>query len=406
MVVLMAFENCQGFQPGLSRDNGDLNSTSTSTAIPNGLSYSSVLDRAMPPNSKNLYVALRSLANNEYVVVKGDHTLGTTSGSLSAGGLFLLEKVSATAFYLKSAATGAYIYVDQTSRFVRADGTVADEFAEFESVERGDYALNIQSKRVGCYLTADLTNGGGIIANRNVPSGWEAFKLLPVLDMSATFSAFADLHPSQSKNRTLNSNTGTAYYNNKAVFERRVASGANQIIVTEVGHDDVKIYDWYWLEDDRVGLHGTFPIYATGDVHVTDPMVPYSARYLTPDTVGQKINGEFNYLQGNQKNANFVTKGTGNLPNLISAIGIRDLGGNIRKRWVVTVSTDLDALPTSIGESFSFDLGPADGVFAPEFGLVGYDQTNKPGGGSTSESYGDLESIPDAHFSFFDLFSY
>ena len=66
----------------------------------------------------------------------------------------------------------------------------------------------------------------------------------------------------------------------------------------------------------------------------------------------------------------------------------------------------LAALPQSICESFSFDLGPTEGVFEPEFGLVGYDQSNKPGGGQTAESYGELVNGPDLHFNFFDVFAF
>jgi hypothetical protein len=316
------------------------------------------IERAQPHGSKNTYVAFRIMYNGQYVSVNADKSLQVADGDLSKAGLFQLIRISSNTFALKSALTGNYVYATPTSGVMMANGSNLDSYAKFEAVDKVGFQLNWKNIGNQNFVSLDENLSGKLIANRNSANSWELFKLMPVFDMAQVISAFADQHSHEAKQRTERSNTGIAYYDNQMVLDRRI-QGKNELVITQVSWDGVKIYDWLWISEEKIGLHGTFPIFPGAKVHITDPMVPFFTRYLTPDSVGQKVNGKFNFLSGLPDSPKFTFKDTGNLPNYVSYIGMRELRGNIGKRWVITTASDLTNQPRTICESNSYAPGPS-----------------------------------------------
>ena len=76
-------------------------------------------------------------------------------------------------------------------------------------------------------------------------------------------------------------------------------------------------------------------------------------------------------------NADGTTWGTTTCHNVIDFIGVRDTGNG--QRWIISSSNDQaiqveghnEGLPY---EFWYYDLGPAEGVYDPELGYVGYKQ--------------------------------
>jgi len=317
-----------------------------------------------------------------------------------------------------------------------ANRDAASTWETFTVVDLGGYNVALKSDANSKYVSA-VTLGSGVvlIANKSTIGTAETFRLLPVIDMAEVVTAFAKHHPGNSKYKTFAQNTGCAQYNNKKVYERWVDGKIpSELVNISVSWDDVRILDWIWLAEDRIGGHGTFPLcqqsnspspVAPCPVYLWSPMIPLARRYITPDmgidpvTEKEIVEGSFTTSLG-KSDSPALSCGTcaqSTLGNEAHRFGYEPVGGNlgvgtIGPRWFVKIATDLTKVPTDTKEYFTWDLGPRVNVYKPEFGWIMYEQTNKPAcqgspaGGSTIEKYGDLVDEITPPGGFFNYFSY
>lgn len=232
-----------------------------------------------------------------------------------------------------------------------------------------------------------------------------------IIDMATVVSAFADRHPNEGKKVTQWVNTGpsTAGFKDDYRSERRTGGS---IIGIFQSYDGNFIYDLIYLTADAVGFHGSFPIYPGSQFSIWDSFGPLSRRFLTLNSVGDVFVTNFSTYCGNTSSPATTLCGSNNpVGNKVESFGMIDVGGNIGKRWSITLATDLSTQPGYTKEWVTLDLGPAPNVYDPEFSYLQYKQTHKQWAANpddpndyTYENFGDV--VPyEHHYTFFDYFS-
>ncbi|MFV0675534.1 fascin domain-containing protein [Variovorax sp. tm] len=361
----------------------------------------------LPPGTKATYFAIRSLANQQFVAARADGTLQAQDLYPSPSSLFSLQRVDESHIAIFSASAGKWVTAENAGGSpLTANRTAVSVWERFEVVDLGGGNIALRADANRSYVTAESGGTAPLIANRLNPSTWETFKIMPVIDMAQVLSSFADLHPNEGKLKTFRANQGTSYFNNQSIAERRLA-GKNEIITTQTSFDGVRIYDWIWLATDQVGGHGTFPICPGCAASIWSPMIPLSRRYVTPDMVGAKIQGTVSVQNADGSTLNFSPAGQLTTGNEIHEFGVQEMNGNMGARWFIKISTDVATFPGHIKEYYTYDLGPAVNVYAPEFGQIMYEQTNKPGNGgdATIEKYGEVTPM-EIHATVSNLFAF
>jgi hypothetical protein len=229
-----------------------------------------------------------------------------------------------------------------------------------------------------------------------------------VIDMGEVVAAFPDKHPHQAKERTEFVNTaGVSSFIDKYRLERRSGGDVIGIYYSEGGSGGW-IYDQLSITADRVGYTGTFPIFASSTVGRWDPMIPLSDRFITPGDTGKQFVGDWDTYTSPSSSDSFTFIGRSHGINSISSFGVKDFGGNIGKRWYVTFVGNLADL-ASTQEYNTFDLGPTEGVYDPEYSQLAYEQRHRPWVSDPNsyayEYFGQLVEL-DPHGSFFNYFSF
>lgn len=354
---------------------------------------SQVVDQYIfPQGTKATYFAIRSLSNQKFVAVRADGVLQAQDTYPARASIFSIQRVDASRIALYSHGVGKWVTAENAgSAPLVANRDAVAGWEKFEVVDLGGGNIALHADANGAYVTADSGGAAPLIANRLNPSAWETFRIMPVIDMAQVLSAFADRHSNEGKLKTFRINQGVSYFDNQSLAERRLA-GKNEIITTQTSFDGVRIYDWIWLAEDKVGGHGTFPICSACTASIWSPMIPLSRRFLTPDMTGTKIQGTVDVQTANGALLNFSPSGPLTTGNEVHEFGIQYMNGNIGTRWYVKVATDVATFPGHIKEYYTYDLGPAANVYDPEFGQIMYEQTNKPGNGgdATIEKYGEI----------------
>ena len=379
-----------------------------SSAVGPDAATAGLLDRVMPQNSKATQYAFRSISNGQFLKVSSDGQLSASGTTLTTQHLFEVRRLGGIVFALISVGNGQFVSAENAGNGpLAANRNALSLWETFRAIDNGDNLITIRAEVNGKNVTAEDQGRGPLIANRDNIGAWEQFRMMPVIDMAQVISAFADRHPNQRKLRTYNSVVGSGgYFSNQAVFDRRVP-GKNEVIVTSQSYDGVLIHDWYWLANDRVGIHGTFPIYENASWLIWDQMILSSYRYMTPDMTGVKLNtGTYSSYTGANVNSPMLSDDHSPTQNhnIVAGIMAMSTGGSIGSRWYIGIKTD-PGMP-GILEEWRYDLGPTPGVYDPEFGAIGYIQTNRPNdNGSGAEYYGTLDAY-DGHSSFFNYWNY
>jgi hypothetical protein len=158
-----------------------------------------------------------------------------------------------------------------------------------------------------------------------------------------------------------------------------------------------------------VGYAGSFPIHPGSGVGRWVPMIQLSDRFITANDTGKQFHSYFDTYSSPSSSDSFTLTGSsGHNVNGIYEFGVKDFGGNIGKRWYVTFVGNLAALNIT-QEYNTFDLGPADMVYDPEFSQLAYEHRNRewvPDPNSYAyEYFGDVVDY-DPHASFFNYFSF
>jgi Domain of unknown function (DUF4214) len=227
------------------------------------------------------------------------------------------------------------------------------------------------------------------------------------IDMGEVIAAFADKHPHQAKERTaFVSTAGVSSFFDKYRLERR--SGGD-VIGVYYHVDGTGIYDQLSITADRVGYAGSFPIHPGSSVGRWVPMIQLSDRFITANDTGKQFLSYFDTYSSPSSSDSFTLIGSsGHNVNGIYEFGVKDFGGNIGKRWYVTFVGNLAALDVT-QEYNTFDLGPADMVYDPEFSQLAYEHRHRPWvpdpDSYAYEYFGNLVDY-DPHASFFNYFSF
>jgi hypothetical protein len=231
-----------------------------------------------------------------------------------------------------------------------------------------------------------------------------------VIDMGTVVSAFADKHPHESKVVSLRKNTGAAaLMTTDRITERR--SGDLIVQITQYSNNAWTIYSPVQITANMVGYSGTF---VKPDSTENPPtywdMNPIANRYMTVNDTGrQALANNTTYIQAGYPSSMVKTAvGSGPLATKIKEFGVKDFGGTIGTRWYVSQITDLSVLPTYTAEWVAFDLGPAQGVYDPEYGVLEYGHTNIPGLNPADYTYVHFGAVDkyEPHGSVLNYFSF
>lgn len=233
------------------------------------------------------------------------------------------------------------------------------------------------------------------------------------LNMAQVVTAFADRHPGMCKERTSHVDTsGLGWMKTGKLFESRPMNTPwnNEMAVTFMSEDwrnppasgapAFCITDRLYLSSSRIGIAGDYDIKLLSSGPPTLSFRAFGGRggnlgaspnnvlallpaWLSSAGVGTTIVSQWLDWMGQdgmQQGANSVCH------NIIDFIGERETG--VGCRWIISTSSDMN-FPNENGhnnglpyEYWYYDLGPSEGVYDPEFGLIGYKQAYCNQGGS------------------------
>jgi hypothetical protein len=373
-----------------------------------------ILERICPSGTAATKYALRSLANGKFVRVGAKDRLVATAAEIDSSALFDLVRIGEK-FGLRSLSNDCFVSCinpkTEAAPILAASRPAAwgmDAWEMFEAREgtwpSERYGLAIAATSNGKLVCAENAAAEFLRARSEGAYGWEHFRLMPVIDMAQVLTAFADRHPGQAKACTKHSdNSGLGWVHDGLIYETRPLgslSSRNQIAITHMSDNwmaqqdhSYVITDWYYLDNNRVGIAGTyekkieghlFENYTTFGAYVgkfAQPdgkiMLKMADRYMTPDMVGLQITSDWRDWTGPKADQG----GTPTIcHNVVESIAERVVDAAGTKRWMMCVASDA-AFPNASGHSAGFpyelcyyDLGPAEGVYDPELGFVGYKQ--------------------------------
>lgn len=350
----------------------------------------SILDQLIPATSKAQYYALRSAVNGQFVSLQANGTLQATGYHPTANALFLITRLSGDAFTLKSK-NGLAVALDNDASLSASQ--LFGAATVFVAYDAGAGVISIRASTINKYVTAANAGASPLVANQDSVGTAEQFKLMPVIDMNQVLTAFADRHSGQAKQRSYrDQHSGVDWFHNALIVDHRSVPTAqfgrpgiwNQMAVTQIGDSDHPAYtisDWYYLNDDFVGFHGTFPDDPNSWL-IWSPLVNVADHYVTPDMDGWYFAGAYDAASGIQAipgpgDCEFSdiahSAGQGCFKNVIH-FSTMNTQGSIGTRWVITSGADSSQNGDMPLETWTYDLGPSAGIYDPEFGAIGYQQ--------------------------------
>lgn len=385
----------------------------------------SVLDTILLPGSKTQYYALRSQSTGQFVTLANDTSLIATGGMHpSSAVLFKVTRVGGDGIAL-TAPNGKLVSASNSGAgSLMANQSQIGSAETFHATDMGTGYISLTSDLNKQIVT---TNNGSapLIANRSTAAAWEALALMPVIDMQQVLTAFADRHPNQAKQRSFrDQHSGVDWVHNAIVYERRTVPTANfgqpgiwnQLTVAQVGdadHAPYTINDWYYMDDNFVGFHGTLPD-DPSQWTIWSPQIHVAARFVTPDMDGWFFDGSYDNASGITPTP---TAGWCPFPDVAHAgnqgcfknvihFTLIDTQGAIGSRWVITSGGDPSQTGDMPLETWTYDLGPSAGVYDPEFSAIGYQQRRmfQDYNSWTTERYGtviDYTTAPTCRDHFF-----
>ena len=237
------------------------------------------------------------------------------------------------------------------------------------------------------------------------------------IDVNQVVGAFADRHPHEAKKQTFYAFTGpgsTVTFNDSYKCERR-ANGVDYISVW-VGSDNSSgaVYDWIGTDGTQVGFKGTVPTYPGLPATMWRSMIPFSPLFITTAYAGTTMSAAWDTYTGPNNADNFtLTAHNSARPTDTINFDFKNFGGSIGSRWIMT-STSVPGSANETQEVMTYDLGPAPGIWDPEFSVVAYRHQHKSGDPNPSdytvEQFGQV--VPDSlvlnscHGSFFSYFTF
>jgi len=232
-------------------------------------------------------------------------------------------------------------------------------------------------------------------------------QIAPSIDFWEVVTAFAYRHPQEVKKLT---------FSNAAVFPgdhtERMAQGR---LIDRYGVDSLRFIDDV-IEpfNGGVAYAGTVQILPWGSTYWWTTPYQLSARYLKISDAGTGyLTSIITNLQNIESGVIVPSDGSvNNIHEYVDGFGVMDFGGSIGSRWYVQFSQQPIAIngvypagDSTVNEFSIFDLGPADGVYDPEFGHIGYEQGNTGTPGGNTQFWGSVVPGTPAS-SFFGVYSY
>ena len=293
--------------------------------------------------------------------------------------------------YFKCAMSGKYITLDAQNNLV-ATVTTPGNNEKFLWVASGSHWA-IKAKKNGLYVSANSYGSNWPLqATKSTITDWEQFNELAVVDMWKALRAFGVRHPNMIKI--------SSHHNYPYIWPGNVYSQA-------CADWNTGAHYWYWVVPDfsydPLGLPG----YDRNEIVMVGQWKYFGCRSTLPC---------YNVLNGGRSE---LTRWIPTIlrtkcycsPNLdeftvqqetvtyhcASGCALRDDGGrpllggrrrpaamrnysnsnssiNMGWRWVVDLELTTRSSPNGNGEFWTVDLGPAAGVFDPEFGILEYGQ--------------------------------
>jgi hypothetical protein len=198
-----------------------------------------------------------------------------------------------------------------------------------------------------------------------------------VINMNGVISAFARRHPNESKQRVFYYTSAKNPPAHDDLFTERMV-GSNMTNAFRDEASQIWVYNMLRDVGGIVGFIGAFVMKKDATATWWESVNPLVGNSITKSDLGKSWSMQVKTYLQNGENGIKTFAGEGILASKIEEFGVKDFGGNIGKRWYVAVATDISVTPNLTKEWGYFDLGPSDGVYDPEYGMIEYKQTNYP----------------------------
>jgi hypothetical protein len=287
--------------------------------------------------------------------------------------------------FLQAAATGNhYVYAN--------GGSACDSDWEKFLVEDGiGGGFAFKCKANNKYLNVENIPNMPIRAFADAINTWETFEVKQVVDMWQAVTAFADNFPTKSKFQGAGPLTDWIKYtdekrNGTYLWQFELFGTDSRYPNNE--HPVWNPYSLMWIGEWEVLVsYGTQPKYSPADNPASAWTIPRCVRYLEPVASVSPSITRNRYLL-NLSSCAKTSVATPNEYGSNSAGYVLDLSNlgsqeNMGSRWVINLHY------RNGPEYFIYDLGPSVGVFAPKYGIVGYDN-----GLGVWEHYTNIQNRP------------
>jgi hypothetical protein len=305
--------------------------------------------------------------------------------------VFIQESAGGGYYYIKCPVNNKYVTVDATNTLV-ASVTTPGNNEKFLWVAQGAYWA-IKSYKNNKYVSANtISPNYPLQATKTTVTNWEKFTLTAVVDFWKALTAFGSQHPNMIKFHSQSAypyiwpgntitkvnadiNTGGRHYLYWVIpdfrFDENGLPGYDR-------NDEEVVSDWaYWTCRETIQVYNSSNSPGAPDMLWWVPNILRTKQYGNPDIVEYTARRATTVYKLDAACNNSIILGYNNYGGKRHAAVMRDYTNtnsaiNPGWRWVVDIELTSDAAPTGNGEYWTLDLGPAVGVFDPEFGMIEY----------------------------------